>query len=311
MIDRGTYRSIHTAIIDDPDFQDLPPMAKLLFYTCKMQLGASGIGIVYETTLAAQTGCHADTIGDAMAILCQRGWVLRERHVVWIRNGLKYDPSVTVENDNHRKSIMSHLRGLPKLTIINTYADYYGLEKPFPDMPSPIPCGMPSPIPCGGDTLSGTRDKGQGKGTRDKGILESCSEPSSDPQPVIALPLVGKAKTEYEITQSQIEEWKHLYPGADILTELKKCKAWNIANPTRRKTRAGILRHINSWLSRAQDKAKGTTNGRTDTGRRNYCPDDAADRKLAEALGLESAEQTTMDPGAGESVSGGERVEGG
>ena len=40
----------------------------------------------------------------------------------------------------------------------------------------------------------------------------------------------------------------------DIDQELKKMTAWCDANPTRRKTRRGIEKFINSWLSREQDK---------------------------------------------------------
>lgn len=60
--------------------------------------------------------------------------------------------------------------------------------------------------------------------------------------------------TEYPIYQNMIDEWKELYKNVDILQELKKMRGWAIANPTRRKTKRGILRFINSWLAREQDK---------------------------------------------------------
>jgi len=44
--------------------------------------------------------------------------------------------------------------------------------------------------------------------------------------------------------------------------ELKKIRAWNIANPDRQKTPAGVMRHVTRWLSKAQDSANGKrTNG--------------------------------------------------
>ena len=51
-----------------------------------------------------------------------------------------------------------------------------------------------------------------------------------------------------------IDEWTELYPNVDILQELKKMKGWCNANPTKRKTKRGILRFINGWLSREQDR---------------------------------------------------------
>ena len=61
-------------------------------------------------------------------------------------------------------------------------------------------------------------------------------------------------KTEYPIYQNDIDNWKELYQAVDILNELRKMKGWIEANPSRRKTKTGIKRFINSWLSKEQDK---------------------------------------------------------
>ncbi|MBW2099125.1 MAG: hypothetical protein JRG77_10135 [Deltaproteobacteria bacterium] len=36
---------------------------------------------------------------------------------------------------------------------------------------------------------------------------------------------------------------------------LREIRAWNLANSRNRKTRSGILRHINTWLKKEQDRA--------------------------------------------------------
>lgn len=69
---------------------------------------------------------------------------------------------------------------------------------------------------------------------------------------VITIPIIN-SKDEYPIYSSMVEEFQRLYPAVDVLQELKKIRAWNISNPLYRKTERGILRHINQWLSRAQD----------------------------------------------------------
>lgn len=61
-------------------------------------------------------------------------------------------------------------------------------------------------------------------------------------------------KSEYPIYQSLIDEWKTLYPNVDIEQQLRSMKGWCNANPTKRKTKRGILRFINAWLAREQDK---------------------------------------------------------
>ena len=60
--------------------------------------------------------------------------------------------------------------------------------------------------------------------------------------------------SEYPITQPDIDSWAELYPAVNILQELRKMKGWADANPTKRKTKTGIKRFINSWLAREQDK---------------------------------------------------------
>jgi hypothetical protein len=60
----------------------------------------------------------------------------------------------------------------------------------------------------------------------------------------------------FQISNSQIEEWKILYPAVDIMQELRNIRGWNLANPVKRKTKSGILKHINSWLSRAQNNPR-------------------------------------------------------
>jgi hypothetical protein len=104
------------------------------------------------------------------------------------------------------------------------------------------------------DTAMHVHAHGEGKGREGKGI-KICSEKISEPQQdKIKIPLDDK--TDFEITDSLIAEWKKTYPLVDVEQELRNCKAWNEANPLRRKTRRGILRHINGWLAKAQkDKA--------------------------------------------------------
>jgi len=71
----------------------------------------------------------------------------------------------------------------------------------------------------------------------------------------ITIPLTP-SQGEYAVREELVEQLQELYPAVDVREELRKLKAWNIANPKRRKTKSGIKRHIITWLSRAQDSAK-------------------------------------------------------
>ena len=82
----------------------------------------------------------------------------------------------------------------------------------------------------------------------------SCPEPepAQDRTQVISLTL--NDKSEFWIYGDQVEQWSQLFPAVDSMQELRKMKSWLDSNPSRRKTKRGILRFVNSWLSKEQDK---------------------------------------------------------
>ncbi len=77
------------------------------------------------------------------------------------------------------------------------------------------------------------------------------SEQSSSQPEVISIPL--KDGSEYEVSAKQIEEWVKAYPAIDVRQELAVIRQWNVANPNKRKTQNGVLRHITGWLNKEQD----------------------------------------------------------
>lgn len=62
---------------------------------------------------------------------------------------------------------------------------------------------------------------------------------------------------EFSIYEKDAEEAQALYPAIDVKQEYRNMKGWLLASPKRRKTQHGIRKFINSWLSRAQDSARG------------------------------------------------------
>ena len=61
-------------------------------------------------------------------------------------------------------------------------------------------------------------------------------------------------KTEYEITEDDVKEYKELYPAVDVPQALRNMKGWCNDHPQKRKTRSGIKRFIGSWLRKEQDR---------------------------------------------------------
>ena len=113
--------------------------------------------------------------------------------------------------------------------------------------------------------LANLADKDRDK-DRDKDSINTISpEPDkSAPDPSgIKLPL--NDKTYYDVPLSDIELWKDTYPAVDVEGELKRMIAWLESNPTKKKTRRGITRFINSWLSRTQDRGGSRTGQQAQT----------------------------------------------
>lgn len=80
-----------------------------------------------------------------------------------------------------------------------------------------------------------------------------CSEP------VAVLPL--KDGTEYEISAESFEEFVSAYPEINVLSEMRKMRAWCLSNPANRKTRRGIMKFINGWLGRAKPESQNPGSG--------------------------------------------------
>lgn len=99
-----------------------------------------------------------------------------------------------------------------------------------------------------------------GKGRIEENICAEplqASPPESEEPPVISLILNDKSR--HPIRQAQVDEWSELYPAVDVMQELRKMAGWLDANPSKRKTKRGILRFVNGWLAREQDKGRTPT----------------------------------------------------
>lgn len=92
------------------------------------------------------------------------------------------------------------------------------------------------------------------EGIKEGNGVESSREESS---PVelsdIAIPLDDGS--EHPVSLADIAEYRKAYPAVDVLAELRKARAWSVSNPTKRKTRRGVAKFLNAWVSRAAPSA--------------------------------------------------------
>ncbi len=61
-------------------------------------------------------------------------------------------------------------------------------------------------------------------------------------------------KEDWQPEDNDVIAWQRTYPAINVHQELMAMESWCDANPTKRKTKQGIKRFVNSWLSRAQDR---------------------------------------------------------
>lgn len=123
--DRGEYRAIRRVLLDGPDFQRLSAVARWVFVALKLNLGPAGIDVFYpdalRAQLVAQTGVNAERLTVALDELDGAGWIRRESNVLWVVGQLDNDPHVKASDPKHRKSIVRHVAGLPRIEIVKTF----------------------------------------------------------------------------------------------------------------------------------------------------------------------------------------------
>ena len=83
--------------------------------------------------------------------------------------------------------------------------------------------------------------------------LSKTAEPEADVEAIIL-----NTGDEWRPLKSEYEEYVRLYPSLNVEAVFRNIRAWCIANPSKRKTKHGVRRFVNAWLSREQDK--GTKN---------------------------------------------------
>lgn len=120
-------------------------------------------------------------------------------------------------------------------------------------------------------------DSGDGSRTQRGGVVAGCDsnlslEPISDPEKTIALPAARTELTVLDLVQDhslrlplntgddrilttqELGEMTQLYPAVDVKAELRKMRGWLLSNPTKRKTKSGVMRFVHTWLAKQQDR---------------------------------------------------------
>ena len=121
-----------------------------------------------------------------------------------------------------------------------------------------LPLGIPEVDQC--ETQYRLGKDSIGKDSIGKDSINS-SEPKNDSEPkkdkyadVATIPL--NDGSEWLMPLELYKEFCKTYPALDIKQEIKAMRMWSLANPTKKKTKRGVTRFVNTWLDNSQNNPK-------------------------------------------------------
>ena len=262
-------RMFAKSIVLSDAFLDMPMSARCLYFTLGMLADDEGF-IGAPKSIMRQCGASQD---DMNILIAKRYVLVFDSGVIVIKhwrlnNYLQKDrctPTTYVEEKStlmfdEKKSYTEIKGNSPMYTdCIHSIDKYRLVESSLEEKGSSI------------DTSKHNKNSSTPKET-----ITTCTEQLKNSS-VLALPL--NDGTEYEVTKELLDEFIMLYPGVDVMQEVRNMRGWLLTNPRKRKTRRGIKAFMNTWLAREQDKGKGG-NGRSGESGSNH-------RNVYEHAGIE------------------------
>lgn len=257
----ASKRMFNIKIIDSDAFLDMPLSTQALYFHLNMRADDDGF-VGNPKRIQRLVGASED---DLKLLIAKRFLLVFEDGVIAIKHWRMHN---TIRNDRYTRT--AYIEELKQLKIKDNKA--YTLSndeivewQPNGNQMATVGMTNKEEMATSGMTI-GKQNASTGLGLDigldiglglDKDIDNAQSdkithEPTPTEPSVITITL--NDKSEYPIYQSMVDEWNELYPNVDVLQELRKMKGWSNANPAKRKTKKGIQRFINAWLSREQDK---------------------------------------------------------
>lgn len=210
----------------------------------------TGIYYLPISFIAHETGLSLQAISKGMRVLNELDFCSYDenKEYVWIHNMAFYQIGSQLKpSDNRVKYVNNYYKSLPQLIFLDAfyerYLSAYYLEhrddvKRMSEVPSKPLLSQEKEI---------EKENEKEKKEEQKNQIDDLS--SAD----INIPLVDG--TQFTVAPMLIEKWQEIFPSVNVFQVLTVIKEWNISNPAKRKTESNILKHINLWLEREQDKS--------------------------------------------------------
>ena len=233
-------------IIDSDAFLDMPITSQLLYFHLSMRADDDGF-VNKPKSIMRMIGCKDD---DLLILFGKKFLIPFESGVVVIKHWKIHN---YIRRDTYTETKYKEEKATLEMDENNAYrlAGNDQLELCDESVTGPS-----------------TQDR-LGKDRLGKVSIDILPEAETAPAPPsqkrssspVVITITLNDKTEFEITEADVDAWKELYQAVDIMQELRKMKGWSDANPSKRKTKNGIKRFINAWLSKEQDNYHGPQGG--------------------------------------------------
>ena len=242
-------RMFTKSIIDSDAFLEMPLSAQALYFHLNMR--ADDDGFVNNPKRITD---YVNASADDLKILLAKRFIIRfDSGVIVIKHWRMHN---TLKSDRYHPTDYQD-----ELALLCVKPNKAYTEKP--QVPE-IPLAPPEPE----WNQSGTNlepqvrvvESSKGLGKDSEGLdkaREDLSIPSAEPGTVSAPPVISiilNDKSLFDVSPEDYNRWCELYPAVNVMQELRKMSSWSTDNPKRRKTKSGIRRFINAWLSKEQDK---------------------------------------------------------
>lgn len=189
---------------------------------------------------------------------------------VWVhRMGFYQIAELLKPNDNRVKNVNSYFANLPPLCFLDdffkTYSKAFNLEARYSSEESSKPLQSQEQekeqeheqekekeLNIFAESKSDSALIPSAPGFFSSTFIEKNDNQIKTVSNILKMPL--KNNKEFTVTANMIANWQNIFPTINVNNVLANIKEWNEVNPKRRKGEEGILRHINLWLAREQDK---------------------------------------------------------
>lgn len=242
-------RMFTKSIIDSDAFLEMPLSTQALYFHLNMRADDDGF-VNNPKRITDYVNASAD---DLKVLLAKRFIIRFDSGVIVIKHWRMHN---TLKSDRYHPTDYQD-----ELALLCVKPNKAYTEKPqIPEIP-PAPL-EPEWNQSGTNLEPQVRvvESSKGLGKDSEGLdkaREDLSAPSAEPETVSAPPIISiilNDKTFFDVFPEDYNRWCELYPAVNVMQELRKMSSWSTDNPKRRKTKSGIRRFINAWLSKEQDK---------------------------------------------------------